>query len=53
VVTAVVADNVLVDQENAALRKRVSEYEAQEEGAAALKKRVKELEVVEHAPRRI
>jgi len=46
---ALVADNVVLDQENAALRKRVREYEAQEKGHAEMKKRVKELEVVERA----
>jgi len=43
---AIVADNVLLEQENVSLRKRVREYEALEEGHEALKRRVGELEVI-------
>ena len=45
--TAMVADNVALENENTALRKRVREFEANEEGTEALKKRVKELEKIE------
>ena len=44
--SAIVADNVLLEQENVSLRKRVREYEAAEEGHEALKRRVGELEVI-------
>jgi hypothetical protein len=44
--TALVADNVALETENVALRKRVREYEATEEDTETLKRRVVELEVV-------
>jgi hypothetical protein len=45
--SALAADNVLLEQENAGLRKRVREYEAAEEGHEGLRKRLRELEAVE------
>ncbi len=44
--TALVADNVALENENVALRKRVREYEAAEEDSVALKRRLVELEVI-------
>jgi regulator of replication initiation timing len=47
VATSVVADNIALERDNTALRKRMREYEAAEEDNETLKRRVKDLEKYE------